>query len=63
MAQWRRGGGSCTEDIDLTGQEARVFAVVDEAPDLNVERAGGPAERDMELRLGGWAIWIRRLGT
>jgi hypothetical protein len=61
MAQWRRGEESPVEARDLAGPEARVFAVVDAPPDLNVARTGAPAERDVELRLGGWAIWIRRL--
>jgi hypothetical protein len=60
LAQWRRSEGVPAEESSLFGQEARVFSVVDELVDVNAPRAVRPGEGDVELRLGGWTIWIRR---
>ena len=61
LAQWRRREGVSAEESDPAGQQARVFSVVDEMPNVSVERAVRPAEGDVELRVGGWAVWIRRI--
>jgi len=62
LGQWlRRSEGAAAEESGLAGQQARVFSVVDELPDVKVERVGGSSERDLELRFGGWAVWIRRI--
>jgi hypothetical protein len=61
LAQWRRGEGARAAESDSTGQPARVFSVVDEMAEGDVGRGGPGAEQDVELRLAGWAIWIRRL--
>jgi len=46
----------------LGRQPARVFSVVDEVhPGVSIEGASHPAVEDMELRVGGWAILIRRV--
>jgi len=61
LAQWRRREGASAQESGLFGQQARVFSVVDELADVNAPRAVRPGEGDVELRLGGWAIWIRRI--
>lgn len=61
LTQWRRREVAVVEESGLAKQQARVFSVVDELPEVNVERAMRPAEADVELRLGRWAIWIRRV--
>jgi hypothetical protein len=43
-------------------QPARVFPVVDESPELSDEHAVvHSAAEDVELRIGGWAVLIRRV--
>lgn len=52
VAAWRRRWRSALSSPEPVQQEARVFSVVDDA---------GEAEKDeMELRIGGWAVRIRR---
>jgi len=61
LAAWRRREVVPAPESGPAGQDARVFSVVDELPDVNVERAVRPAEGDVELRVGGWAVRIRRI--
>ncbi len=63
LDQWRQSRRSRMEKGDFRGQEARVFTVLDEMPQRNVERSDGNAEGSLELRFGGWAISIRQLGA
>jgi len=60
LAAWRRREVVPAEESGLAEQQARIFSVVDELPEVNVERAVRPADGDVELRVGGWAVWIRR---
>lgn len=52
LAVWRRRRSRALASAEPAQQEARVFSVVDDA---------GDAEGDeMELRIGGWSVRIRR---
>lgn len=61
LASWRRREVVLAPESGVAGQQARVFSVVDEMPNVSVERAVRPAEGDVELRVGGWAVWVRRI--
>lgn len=61
LAAWRRREGAPAGESGLAEQQARIFSVVDELPEVNVEHAVRPAEGDVELRVGGWAVCIRRI--
>lgn len=58
---WRRCEMAPEQRNALVRQPARVFSVIDEAPDAQVEPVVPSAGEDMELRLGGWVVQIRRI--
>jgi hypothetical protein len=62
LAAWRRQEGPAATSRALVRPPARVFSVVDEVhPEVSVERAVSPGGEDLELRIGGWAVRIRRV--
>ena len=58
---WRQRQRACTQGLELNGHNARVFPVVDEVPGVAVGRASDHESRDLQLRIGGWAICIGRV--
>jgi hypothetical protein len=61
LAKWQRDSVSRSEPHARSEQSAQVFTVVDEMAEQTVEQPTGQPPRDLELRLGEWAICIRRL--
>lgn len=63
LAAWRRRAELETQPRAMVVPPARVFSVVDEIPESGLDGAIQPAPEgeDMELRIGGWAVHIRRL--
>lgn len=62
LAAWRRRGLTAARGSTVAIQPARVFPVVDESPDASVEHAAlHSGAEDIELRIGGWVVRIRRV--
>lgn len=61
LAQWGHRKRSSAKQGSLGDHKARVFSVVDEMPEMKVERRSGGSEATVELRLGGWEICLRQL--
>lgn len=61
LGAWRRHEEAAVPQSALVRQPARVFSVVDETPDVSGERTISPTGEDVELRVGGWAVRIRRI--
>jgi len=59
LARWRKHREASAEAREVEGQAPRVFPVVDDLTGMGIAQAGEPAQQDLELRLGGWAICIR----
>jgi hypothetical protein len=58
---WRRRQRACAQGLELGGRNARVFPVVDDVPGVAVDRVSDHESRDVQLRIGGWAISIGRV--
>ena len=64
LEQWQKRHGEVSAVTDLAAQEAqdaRVFSVVDDVPARDRELTDGDGEHQLELRLDGWSICIRRV--
>ncbi|MBK8011680.1 MAG: hypothetical protein IPK13_10030 [Deltaproteobacteria bacterium] len=58
---WRRAAAApSTRSRRATGEDARIFAVVDEA--LPVDERAAAAEPPLELRVGPWSVTVRLAG-
>ena len=63
LEQWQESRGEIQADADseLAAQDARVFSVVDDVPARGREPANGDGEHQLELRLDGWSVCVRRV--
>ena len=61
IAAWRQREEVEAQQRTTVGPAARVFSVVDEIPVSGIDGAVPPAGEDVELRIGGWAVRIRRV--
>ena len=62
LAAWRRAELTAALPRAVERPLARVFSVVDAShPEVSGARALTPACEDLELRVGGWAVRIRRV--
>lgn len=62
LTQWQQGHTGASEDVASASRPARVFSVVNENREPGDEPAVEHRDRQLELRLDGWSICIRRLG-
>ena len=59
LAQWRKHQQSRGEMREADVRAARIFPVVEEMDGAELTPSGQPVPRDLELRIGGWAISVR----
>ena len=63
LEQWQRSRNEipADADADLAAQDARVFSVVRDVPAQSGEPADVDSKHQLELRLDGWSICVRRV--
>ena len=61
LEQWQQGRGKTPANADLAARVPRVFSVVGDSPAQDRGPAQAEAEDQLELRLGGWSICVRRV--
>ena len=61
LEQWQQSGGEVPVGSVLEAQAPRVFSVVGDDPAQGPETTDSDAEQQLELRLDGWSISIRRV--
>lgn len=55
LEQWKRSRRKLPVEADLAAPVPRVFSVVDD------DCEGAPTQDELELRLGGWSVSVRRV--
>jgi transposase-like protein len=63
LTQWRKELRPSTQASVSAEHTARVFQVVEEAPEIDAVPGPEPSAQELELRLGGWTIRIHKLGA
>lgn len=61
LEQWQKSHTEIPAQPDLAAQDARVFSVVGDMPTRGAQAADANREQQIELRLDGWSICVRRV--
>lgn len=61
LQYWQQDRGAIQTETELAMQAPRILSVVDDVPPPDRDPAGGGAEQQIELRLNGWSICVRRV--
>ena len=62
LAQWQNSHGKISKNATRATQDTRVFSVVGEDAAQRAESLNSEQDHQLELRLDGWTISVRRVG-
>ena len=62
LAQWQNSRGKILKNAARATPDARVFSVVGDGPAQRAEPSSSEQDHQLELRLDGWSISVRRVG-